>query len=240
MGTASGKSSEGELFVDGRPVRWIRDGGLRGRPLFVFAHGAGAAMTSDWMQHVAAGLQSRGITVVRFHFPYMERAVREGKRLPPDAKPRLLQTCRSIFDEVRSWLPTRRRTTPPIVVGGKSMGGRMMSILLAADDAIPAAAAVYLGYPLHPPGRPSSLRVDHLADVAVPQLFVSGTRDTLGRSDLLEQAVGALGRRATLHFVDGGDHSLSHGRKEPLRGSEVWLDVVSRFIHGRTRRRLAS
>jgi hypothetical protein len=237
MAAVSGKTIEGELFVQEQPIRWIRNGALRNRPIYLFAHGAGAASTNDWMQHVAVGLQQRGITVVRFNFPYMERAVREGKRRPPDTKPRLLQACRSLFEMVQGQLPRDRRRTPPLVVGGKSMGGRMMSLLLAENASLPAAAAVYLGYPLHPPGRPTSLRTAHLEDIRVPQLFVSGSRDPLGRGDLLQEAVGALGRRAVLHLVDGGDHSLSLSRKDPFRGSDAWLDVVARFIVDKTRRR---
>jgi predicted alpha/beta-hydrolase family hydrolase len=240
MAAASGKTTEGEIYVQEEPIRWIRNGALRNRPVYLFAHGAGAASTSDWMQHVATGLHQRGITVVRFNFPYMERAVREGRRRPPDAKPRLLQTCRQMFEMLQSKLPAAQRPSPPIVVGGKSMGGRMMSILLAEEHALPAAAAVYLGYPLHPPGRPTSLRTAHLSQIGVAQLFVSGSRDPLGRIDLFETTVDGLGRRARLHRVEGGDHSLSTSRKEPLRGSDAWLDVVAQFLLDKTRRRLAA
>jgi predicted alpha/beta-hydrolase family hydrolase len=116
------------------------------------------------------------------------------------------------------------------VVAGKSMGGRMMSLHLARHGAGAARGAVYLGYPLHPPGNPRRLRAEHLGDVPVPQLFVSGTRDALCKLDLLRPIVEGLGGRARLHVVEGGDHSLAVSRRDPLAGSDVWLDVVAGFV----------
>ena len=112
-GAARNNSITGEATVDGQPISWVRDGSLRKRPIYLLAHGAGAPQTSDFMAMVAAGLVGRGITVVRFNFPYMERAVREGKRRPPDRPPRLLQTCVAMFDLVNSWLPKWMRQAPP-------------------------------------------------------------------------------------------------------------------------------
>jgi len=246
---ASKKTFEGDLFVDALPVHWIRNGPLRNRPVFLFAHGAGAPQTSSFMEMVALGLLERGVTVVRFNFPYMERAVREGKRRPPDAKGRLLKTCATLFDFVVDQLPQAQRQRPPLVVGGKSMGGRMMSMLAAGEattateEATPGktanpAALVYFGYPLHPPGKPTSLRTTHLASIRPPQLFISGTRDALAHVEILEDSLQKLPRVPKLHLVEGGDHSLTTNRKDPARGSEAWLDVAADFILRHTRARL--
>jgi predicted alpha/beta-hydrolase family hydrolase len=226
--SARNRTTRGELDIHDQRVSWVRDGVLRGRPVYILAHGAGAPYTSRFMQAVAQGLVQRGVCVVRFHFPYMERAQRDRRRYPPDRPALLVETCRAVIDLATAWLPRAKRSKPPIVVGGKSMGGRMMSMLLAADDAPLVAGAVYLGYPLHAPGRTDKLRKEHLQTIAVPQLFLSGTRDSLARLELLRPIVDALSG-AELHVVEGGDHSLSIERKNPLAGSEKWLDAVGRF-----------
>ena len=109
------------------------------------------------------------------------------------------------------------------------MGGRMASMMLAEDSTLEVICAVYLGYPLHPPGGPERQRTEHLPAVSVPQLFVSGTRDRLARRDLLESAVRRLDG-ARLQLIKGADHSLSVDRKAPLEGAEEWLDVVADFV----------
>lgn len=222
-------TTEGSLDVAGASIRWVRNGSARTRPLYVCGHGAGAPYDSAFMEAVATGLERRGVCVLRFHFPYMQRAVRDRRRYPPDRPAVLLDTCRAVVALAQDWLPKARRAAPPLFVGGKSMGGRMMSMLLAEEDAPPAAGAIYLGYPLHPPGRTDKLRTAHLPSVRVPQLFVSGTRDTLARLELLTPVVRDL-RGAALHPVEGGDHSLATSRREPLAGSEAWLDAIAAFI----------
>jgi predicted alpha/beta-hydrolase family hydrolase len=177
------------------------------------------------MEAVTAGLLRRSMTVVRFHFPYMERAVREGRRLPPDRAPRLIATWRALVERAaRYW------SDAPLVLAGKSLGARMASMLLAGGGAPAARAAVYLGYPLHPPGRPEKLRSAHLPDVPVPQLFVSGTRDPLCDLTLLRPVLDRIGPRARLVRVEGGDHSLARTRSDPLAGFEVWLDATASFV----------
>jgi predicted alpha/beta-hydrolase family hydrolase len=227
-GAARKPPSGGDIDVGGRAASWLRDGEADGRAVVLLGHGAGAPYTSPFMQAAAAGLAARGACVVRFHFPYMERNVRRQARTPPDRQPVLLETVRVMLDLLDGWpgaAPARR------VLAGKSMGGRMMSLHLAqGGGATRAAGAVYLGYPLHPPGNPRRLRADHLADVPVPQLFVSGTKDALCRPELLRAALEPLGRRARLHVVQGGDHSLATSRREPLAGSDVWLDAVAAFV----------
>jgi predicted alpha/beta-hydrolase family hydrolase len=155
----------------------------------------------------------------------MERRVREGTRRPPDRAPRLLAAWRSMIDVARRW---RRRG--PIVLAGKSMGGRMASMLLAEGRAPEAVGGVWFGYPLHPPGRPEKLRADHLPDVPVPQLFLSGTKDPLCDLSLLRPVLRRIGGAARLVTVEGGDHSLAVKRSAPLLGSDSWLDAAADFV----------
>ena len=215
----------GTLQVGGRPITWTREGRLKGRPLLVLAHGAGASQRHPFMEACARGLDRRGVCVVRFNFAYMEAAVREGKTKPPDRAPRLLEAWAAVLKKARGM-----RGRGPLLIGGKSMGGRMASMLLAGGDAPDVVGAVYLGYPLHPMGKPEKLRSAHLRDVPVPQLFVQGERDKLCEPALLERELGAV-ERARVHWVARGDHSLARSRRAPLADADAWLEVVADFIH---------
>lgn len=175
----------------------------------VLAHGAGAGMTHPFMTGAAEGLCERGVSVLRFNFPYLE-----ARRRVPDPPPVLLRTWGAALlrgREVAGALP--------LIAGGKSLGGRMASVLAANEGTtFPAAALVFFGYPLHPPGRPERLRDAHLAEVRTPMLFIQGTRDALARFDLLEAVVARLGALARLHVVPGADHSFRvPGLKRPDR-----------------------
>lgn len=214
----------GTLAVEDRVVSWVRTGTMKGHPLFVFAHGAGAPMTHPFMDHVAHGLVERGICVLRFHFPYMELAVASGKKRPPDPAKRLLATWRAMIDRVNEM-----RGSGPVVIGGKSMGGRMASVLAAAGDAPEACGLVYIGYPLHPPGKPDKLRAGHLSEVPVPQIFVQGSKDRLCDPKRLGRILRKI-PGARLVVVKGGDHSLAKSRKRPFEGSDAWLDEIAEFI----------
>lgn len=210
----------GTLDVDGRPSTWTRRGAIDGT-VVLFAHGAGAPLTSDWMEAVTSALVDDGLCVARFHFPYMHRVVTEGKRRPPDRAPICVATWHAMLAKAASWRGVER-----LVVMGKSMGARMGSMALAErGDAGLVSLAVSLGYPLHPPGKPERLRSEHLADVPVPHLFVSGSRDPLCDLTLLRRALRGvpLGR---LHVVDGGDHSLQRSRRELPDASTPWIGVV--------------
>jgi len=166
--------------------------------LFIFGHGAGAGMTHPFMDSMAHRLARCGIATLRYQFPYMEHG---GKR--PDARPLLLQTVRSAVEAGRTL-----RDSLPLFAGGKSMGGRMAS-LAAAERQLPGVEGiVFLGFPLHPPGSPSSERARHLKDVEVPMLFLQGDRDKLGDLTLLKPAIRKLGKRATLRVIEGADHSF--------------------------------
>ena len=194
------------------------------RTIAVFAHGAGSGMDSEFMRVFHDGLAERGCLAVRFNFPY-----KEAKRKLPDRRP-LLETCyRAAADFARgqSKLPAPRQ--PKIVLGGKSMGGRIASHLVAAG--YPAHALVFLGYPLHPPGKPQQIRDQHLYSIRCPMLFLSGTRDAFAQRDLLVPVVERLagsgpGRRATLVWIEDGDHSFRvRGRPQTQVYTEA-LDTI--------------
>lgn len=205
-------------------IDFVRDGKLAGRPLFLFAHGAGAPYTSAFMAHVAKELVRRDLCVVRFHFPYMAE-----KRKRPDPAARCIETWREMIARAK-----KMRGRGPIAIGGKSFGGRMASMLLA-QDASDVCAAIYLGYPLHPPGRTDKLRAAHLASVRVPQLFVQGEKDELCDRALLRKVLNDV-PTATHLEIAGADHSLARSRRDPFAGSDVWLDAVADFIRRSCRR----
>jgi uncharacterized protein len=165
---------------------------------YVLAHGAGAGMTHPFMQQVASGLAARAIATLRFQFPYMERG---SKR--PDPPQLAHAAVRAVAAEA-----ARRLPGVPLLAGGKSFGARMTSQTQAATPLPGVVGLVFLGFPLHPAGKPSIERAQHLAAVKVPMLFVQGTRDELADVSLIESTVEALGPNATLHWVPDGDHSF--------------------------------
>lgn len=197
------------------------------RALLVLGHGAGAGMRHVFMEEMAELLAGRGIATLRYQFPYMEA----GRRYP---NPQRILTA-----TVRRAVAAAHTAAPdlPLFAGGKSMGGRMTS-LAAADAPLPhVRGIVFLGFPLHGIGKPPGVeRSEHLGRVGVPLLFVQGTRDRLARLDLLRPVVGGLGAGATLHVVEGGDHSFKvlkrSGRTHPEVMAEV-ADAVGRWIRSR-------
>ena len=193
------------------------------RACFVFAHGAGAGMTHEFMERVARGLCDRGIATLRYQFPYMEKA---SKR--PDAPALAQATVRAAVDEA-----ARCCAGLALFAGGKSFGGRMTSQAQAAEPLAGIRGLAFLGFPLHPAGKPSDARAKHLVDVHVPMLFIQGTRDTLAELSLLEPVVRRLGASASLHRVAEADHSfhvlVRSGRKDGEVMSEI-LDALSVWI----------
>ncbi len=185
------------------------------RLLLVFAHGAGAGMRHRFMEMVALHLAGHRIASFRYQFPYMEEG---GNR--PDPKPILLATVRSAIEAGGRLAPDL-----PVFAGGKSMGGRMTSEAAAERSLDHVLGLVFFGFPLHPAGKPSTERAEHLSLVRVPMLFIQGTRDSLADLDLLRPVCKKLGRKATLHVVDGGDHSFRlpkiSGRSEELVLAEL-------------------
>jgi hypothetical protein len=193
------------------------------------AHGAGAGMAHPFMERVAAELGERGIATLRYQFPYMEQG---GKRPDP---PKLAQAT------VRAAVAAAGKLRPALalVAGGKSFGGRMTSQAQAASPLPGVQGLVFLGFPLHPAGRPSDERAKHLLDVQVPMLFLQGTRDALADLTLLAPVTQRLGQRASLRLVNDADHSFhvparsgrkdADVRREMLDALAAWtLSVISR------------
>src|SRR5262249_9118384 len=160
-----------------RRMDFLFDGPERARTTFVFAHGAGAPMDSDFMNFVARALAGRDVRVARFEFPYMAARRSAGTRRPPHPQSKLLQARR---DAVHALQPGAQR----LAIGGKSMGGRIASMVA---DELEVAALVCLGYPFHPPGRPGQLRTEHLGALRTRTLIVQGTRDQFGTQPEVER-----------------------------------------------------
>jgi len=186
------------------------------RACFVFAHGAGAGMTHSFMEAVAEGLCERGVASLRYQFPYMEKA---SKRPDP---PGIAHAA------VRAAVAEAGRCCPglPLVAGGKSFGGRMTSQAQAATPLAGVRGLAFLGFPLHPAGKPSSDRAEHLTDVHVPMLFLQGTRDSLAEVTLLKPMVERLGSLATLHLADGADHSFHVLARSGRNDREVLREIL--------------
>jgi len=195
----------------------------------ILAHGAGAPQSSAFMVAFAEGLARRGCHAVTFNFPYTE----QGRRLP-DRAPTLEACFRDVIAAVRT---RPDLAAAPLVIGGKSMGGRMASHL-AAQGVPDLAGLLALGYPLHPPGRPEQLRAEHLARIREPLLIVQGSRDAFGTPEELRPALAPLGAAATLHVVEGGDHSFKVPKRGPVTQEEVFervQDEIVRWIRGQRR-----
>ncbi|WP_159699895.1 alpha/beta family hydrolase [Arthrobacter sp. 18067] len=163
----------------------------------VVAHGAGAGMEHPFLQGFAEAMADQGVATLRFNFPY-----REAGRRFPDRPPLAITTWRTVMDKAAGL-----SSGEPLWAAGKSFGGRMASMAVA--EGMPAKGLVYLGYPLHAPGKPEKLRDEHLYGVTVPMLFLQGTRDTFATPELLEGVVDRIGPTATLQWSEGGDHSFA-------------------------------
>jgi predicted alpha/beta-hydrolase family hydrolase len=189
------------------------------RACFVFAHGAGAGMTHPFMEAVASGLGERGVATLRYQFPYMEKGTRR-----PDP-PAIAQAA------VRAAVAEAGRCCAglSLVAGGKSFGGRMTSQAQAIAPLDGVRGLAFLGFPLHPAGKPSSDRARHLADVHVPMLFMQGTRDSLAELKLLEPVVKSLGPSATLHRVEAADHSFHVPARSGRNDREVMNEILDGF-----------
>jgi uncharacterized protein len=191
----------------------------RPRACFVFAHGAGAGMTHPFMATVAGGLGERGIATLRYQFPYMERASRR-----PDPPAVAQATVRAAVAEAG-----RSCAGLPLIAGGKSFGGRMASQAQAAAPMAGVVGLAFFGFPLHPAGKPSIERAEHLAEIAVPMLFLQGRRDSLADLELLEPMVGRLGAPALLHLLADADHSFHVPARSGRRDDEVMQEILDAF-----------
>jgi predicted alpha/beta-hydrolase family hydrolase len=186
------------------------------RAALVLAHGAGAGMNHRFMAALADGLAERRIATLRYQFPYMERG---GKRPDP---PRIAHAAvRAAVAEAG-----RQLSGLPLWAGGKSFGGRMTSQAQAGAPLPGVRGLVFVGFPLHPPGQPSDERAQHLGDVAVPLLFLQGTRDELADLDLIRAVAGRLGARATLHVLEHADHSFHVLARSGRKDAEVLAELL--------------
>lgn len=184
---------------------------------FVFAHGAGAGMAHAFMERTASGLYDHGIATLRYQFPYMEKGSRR-----PDP-PAIAHAA------VRAAVAEAARCCPglALIAGGKSFGGRMTSQAQAVAPLPGVRGLAFLGFPLHPAGKPSDTRAKHLADVHVPMLFVQGTRDKLAEPQLIEPVVKRLGASASLHPVQEADHAFHVLARSGRNDGDVISEIVA-------------
>jgi predicted alpha/beta-hydrolase family hydrolase len=189
------------------------------RAIYVLAHGAGVGMHHAFMQSIAHALAQRGVATLRYQFPYVE-----ARRRRPDP-PEIAETT------VRAAVASARELAPdlPLFAGGKSFGGRMTSNAMAHRPIEQVRGLVFLGFPLHPPKHPAVTRAEHLEQVDSPMLFLQGTRDDLADLDLMKSVCVRLGPRATLHVVEGADHSFSVLKRSGREGTDV-MEELARTI----------
>jgi predicted alpha/beta-hydrolase family hydrolase len=204
------------------PVSAAFAGPKQGSPVLVIAHGAGAGMDHPFLVGFARGMNEYGVATMRFNFPYMEAG-----RRSPGSPGAAVTAWRAAFEAA-----SERAAGAPVAAGGKSYGGRMASVAVA--EGMPAVGLVFLGYPLHAPGTPDKVRDEHLYGIRVPMLFLHGTGDPFAQDDLLRAVVKKLGKRATLHQVEGGDHSFNvRGVKaSPAEVGASLAPVAAAFVQG--------
>jgi hypothetical protein len=193
------------------------------KALYLFAHGAGVGMNHKSMESNAQGLAERGVATLRYQFLYMEKGSRR-----PDP-PRIAHGA------VRAAAAEAVRVAPnlPLYAGGRSFGGRMTSQAQAEKPIPGVKGIIFLGFPLHPAGKPGIERAEHLSRVKIPMLFVSGDRDALAEPELLRPVVDGVGKRATLHIVRAADHSFKVAAKSGRTSAEAEaeaLDAIAEWI----------
>jgi predicted alpha/beta-hydrolase family hydrolase len=186
----------------------------------ILGHGAGANQLSGFMRLFATGLAERGIDVVTFNFLYTE----QGRKIP-DPAPRLEGCYRAVIDGV---LKHKKLKGNRLVIGGKSMGGRIASQVAAANGAN-IDGLVFLGYPLHPPGRPEKVRSEHLPKIKAPMLFVQGSRDAFGTKQEIADIIKKLKLPAELFAIEGGDHSLKVPKSAGVPQQEIYEAAMDKI-----------
>jgi hypothetical protein len=189
------------------------------RACYVVAHGAGAGMTQPFLEAIAQGLAGHGIATFRYQFPYMEKRSRR-----PDPPKVAEAAVRAAVAEAARLLPGL-----PLIAGGKSFGGRMTSQAQAHEPLPGVRGLAFLGFPLHPPGKPSTARGKHLSDVHVPMLFLQGTRDEFAVLDLLRPVCAGLAG-ATLHLIDGANHSFRVPKSGGRNDADVRVELEEAVV----------
>ena len=206
--------ARGELALAGGSVGTIRIAPRDPAATLVIAHGAGAGMDHPFLAGFCRAIAEEGVATFRFNFPYVERG-----RRSPDPEVKLREAWHTAFE-------TASAEGGVVLAGGKSLGGRIAS--MCVSDGMPAAGLVFLGYPLHPPGKPERIRDEHLYGIRVPLLFLQGTRDPFARPESLARVLARLGDLAELYPVEAGDHSFNvPGRKRDPREVGAELAVVA-------------
>ncbi len=187
--------------------------------VLTLAHGAGAGMDHSFMIALAEALAHHHITTLRFNFPFMEK-----KKGPPDVPAVAHRTIESAIALAHSSFPSK-----PLFVSGKSFGGRMSSQHLAKSHDAHAKGIIFFGFPLHPAGKPSVERADHLKEISLPMLFLQGTRDELAQWDLIGSLTNSLSH-ATLQKLEGADHAFKAGKKNLIpdlaQFTKEWIAIT--------------
>ena len=217
-----------DISIDGETVSGLFLRPENAKALYLFAHGAGAGMTHKAMTSNAEGLAERGITTLRFNFPYMEKG---SKR--PDAPKVAHAAIRAAATKATQLAPDL-----PLFAGGRSFGGRMTSQAQSIDPLPGVRGLAFLGFPLHPAGKPGIERAEHLSKIAVPMSFVTGSKDALAEMELLKPVIEGLGELAALHEVEHADHSFKTAAKSGKTSAQAEaeaLDALSDWIEGRLR-----
>jgi predicted alpha/beta-hydrolase family hydrolase len=195
---------------------------------FVFAHGAGAGMSHEFMTRFANGLAERGIATLRYQFSFME----QGSKRPDVPKVAHAAVRAAIAEAARRW-PRR-----PLFAGGKSFGGRMTSQAHALSPLPGVRGLVFVGFPLHHAGKPADERAKHLSEITSPMLFLQGTRDELASLDLMQRLVERLGNdRATLAVVEDADHAFhvrARSGRSDAQALAGMLDVMTAWVRERS------
>jgi predicted alpha/beta-hydrolase family hydrolase len=196
--------------------------------LLVLAHGAGAGMHHPFMEGLASALADNGVATFRYQFPYMEQ-----QRKRPDPPALLTATVRAAVTAASEAAPDLA-----LFAGGKSLGGRMTSLMVSDDPEVAPRirGLVFVGFPLHPAGRPGTRRGEHLTRVPIPMLFLQGTRDALADLTLLHPLCDTLAPLATMHVVEGADHSFHVPKRTGKTDAEVVTDLartVAAWANGR-------
>lgn len=206
--------------------------GPKGGPVYIFAHGAGADMTSEFITQVAEKLAKKGIRVVRFNFPYMIKRKEDGKRRPPDRAPKLMAAYKEVIEELKC----------PVVIGGKSMGGRMSSMLLAENaqqdekDQLPILGSACIGFPFHAVKKDPKDRLDHLEGLTEPLLIIQGTRDPLGNQEEVNsyKEEGRINASIKVNWLEDGDHDLKPRKASGFSHQQhidSAIEQVADFVH---------
>jgi predicted alpha/beta-hydrolase family hydrolase len=199
---------------------------LRLGTTLILGHGAGAGQLHPFMRLFASGMAERGIDAMTFNFVYMEQ-----RRGAPDPKAKLEACYLAVIEEASR---NKKLKGNRLTIGGKSMGGRIASQVAAQpESADEIAALVFLGYPLHPPGRPDKLRDAHLPQIKAPMLFVQGSRDTFGTPDELRAVFKNHQLNPTLHVIEGGDHSLKVPKSSGVPQAQLYenvMDEIARWL----------